>query len=124
LHLKADVPTDVEAGVIVSAPNQEVLEEQVACPEPSAFAVFGHSASSEHEYRKDDVVNRHDPPDSPPEILFNAFLNVASLACSIKGLGNQKACHGQEYLDCEEKLVNDTRHKGVLLSDFHIFCGH
>ena len=83
LHLKADVPADVEAGVIVSAPDQEVLEEQVACPEPSAFAVFGHSTCSEHENRKDDVVNRHDPPDSPPEIHLNAFLNVTSLTCSI-----------------------------------------
>ena len=83
LHLKTDVPADIEAGVIISTPNQEVLEEQVSCPEPSAFAVFGHSACSEHKDRKDDVVNRHYPPDSPPEIHLNTFLNVASLTCSI-----------------------------------------
>ena len=94
MHLKADVPADVEAGVVVSTPNQEVLEEQVACPEPSPFAVFCHSACSEHEDRKDDVVNRNNPPDSPPEILLDAFLDFAAFTCSVERLGGKKAGHG------------------------------
>ena len=87
MHLKADVPADVEAGVVVSSSYQEVLEEQVAGPEPSPFAVFGDSTCCIHEDRKDDVVKRYDPPESIPEIFLNAFLDVASLARSKEGLG-------------------------------------
>lgn len=109
LHLKADVPAYIKARVIVAAPNQEVLKEQVACPEPSPFAIFGHSTCCEHKDRKDDVVYRHYPPDSPPKIILYTFLDVAYLTSSVKGLGSKKTGHGQEYLNCEEKLIKDTR---------------